>query len=95
MKELSGRSIRPFIGAVDYQISQAFYRELGFEELLLDDKMSLYRINDSQSFYLQDYYVREWVENTILVWEIDDARSMYTQLHSLRLYKTYRHVKLP
>jgi hypothetical protein len=29
------KSIRPFIGAQDFEISRNFYRDLGFEEIVL------------------------------------------------------------
>jgi len=49
------------IGAKNYAESSAFYRQLGFEEIVIDQKMSLFKVNDNLGFYLQDYYVKKWV----------------------------------
>lgn len=37
-------SIRPFIGAKDYELSRSFYRDLGFQESILTHNMSLFKI---------------------------------------------------
>ena len=52
------KNIRTFIGAKNYAISRAFYKELGFEEVVLSEKMCLFRVNKELGFYLQDYYVK-------------------------------------
>ena len=45
-------SIRPFIGARDFEISRNFYRDFGFEENILSDNMSYFNKN-GLGFYLQ------------------------------------------
>ncbi|WP_338156052.1 hypothetical protein [Chryseobacterium arthrosphaerae] len=37
------KSIRPFIGAKNFAISRNFYRDLGFEEVVLEPKLSLFK----------------------------------------------------
>ncbi|MGK6341218.1 hypothetical protein ACMGDK_03210 [Chryseobacterium sp. DT-3] len=37
------KSIRPFIGAENFGISRSFYRDLGFEEMILEPKLSLFK----------------------------------------------------
>lgn len=59
-------SIRPFIGAKNFELSRSFYRDLGFHESILTPTMSLFKI-ESLSFYLQDYFVKDWVDNTMVV----------------------------
>ena len=39
------KSIRPFIGAKDFNLSKAFYRDLGFDETVLSDDMSVFKTN--------------------------------------------------
>jgi L-amino acid N-acyltransferase YncA len=34
------QSIRPFIGAQNFEISRSFYKDLGFEEIILEHKLS-------------------------------------------------------
>lgn len=47
------KSIRTFIGAKNYDESRTFYQELGFEEVILSPKMSLFKVNENLGFYLQ------------------------------------------
>ena len=37
------KSIRPFIGAKDFEISRSFYRDLGFEETVLAPNFSVFK----------------------------------------------------
>ena len=53
--ELKTKSIRPFIGAKNFEQSRSFYRDLGFEETVLDSKLSVFKI-ETLAFYLQDAY---------------------------------------
>jgi hypothetical protein len=48
------KSIRAFIGAKDYNISIAFYKDLGFEESIISNNLIYFKINDTLGFYLQD-----------------------------------------
>lgn len=57
------KNIRTFIGAKNYDESRTFYLELGFKEVILNDKMSLFKVNENLAFYLQKYYVKKWVNN--------------------------------
>lgn len=86
-------SIRPFIGAKDFEQSKAFYRELGFEEHSIDAKMSLLQLN-GLAFYLQDYYAKEWVENTMIFFEVKSAADWFEHLQGLGLESKYPGVKL-
>lgn len=86
-------SIRPFIGAKDFDLSRSFYRELGFEEFVIDPKMSYFRI-DTVGFYLQDYYVRDWIDNSMIFVEVDDVRRYWDELVALDLPAKYEHVKV-
>jgi hypothetical protein len=57
------KSIRPFIGAKNFEVSRSFYRDLGFEETVLSPNMSVFKIGDT-TFYLQSAYVKDWIDNT-------------------------------
>lgn len=52
------KSIRPFIGASNFELSRKFYLDLGFREYILSKDMSLFTTN-GLGFYLQDAYVKE------------------------------------
>lgn len=47
-------SIRPFIGAKNYNESRSFYTDWGFNEIVLSDKMSYFNFGNI-GFYLLDY----------------------------------------
>src|ERR1700744_4207674 len=62
--EHKAKSIRPFIGAKDFATSRSFYRDLGFEEVVLSPQMSLFKTGQF-GFYLQNGYVKNWVANVL------------------------------
>jgi catechol 2,3-dioxygenase-like lactoylglutathione lyase family enzyme len=85
-------SIRPFIGAKNFEESRAFYRDWGFEEISLGHNMSVFR-TEGCSFYLQDAYVKDWIDNTMIFLEVDDVARYWNELVTLNLtdkYKTAR-----
>jgi catechol 2,3-dioxygenase-like lactoylglutathione lyase family enzyme len=86
-------SIRPFIGAKDFAHSRSFYKHLGFEEVVLSADMSLFKTG-SAGFYLQNYYVQEWIENTMIFLEVDDVDRYWNELSALNLAQNYKGVKL-
>lgn len=87
------KSIRAFIGAKNFEESRTFYRELGFEEVRVGKDMSFFKINQL-GFYLQDYYVKDWVDNSMLFLEVDDVARYYKELEALDLHNKYEQVKL-
>ena len=65
----NAKSIRPFIGSKDFETSRNFYRDLGFEERVLGPNFSVFHIGN-MSFYLQDAYVKDWIDNTRFLWKL-------------------------
>ncbi|WP_138475724.1 glyoxalase [Dyadobacter bucti] len=86
-------SLRPFIGARDFEVSRSFYQDLGFEEVVLSPGFSLFKINNL-AFYLQDAYVKDWIDNTMLFLEVDDVGRYWNELLALDLPNKYEGVKL-
>lgn len=91
--EQKARSIRPFIGAKDFELSRSFYRTLGFEENVLSPQMSVFK-KDGLGFYLQNAYVRDWIENSMIFLEVEDVGSFWKELVELDLPSKYEGVKL-
>ena len=91
--EHKAKSIRPFIGAKDFQISRRFYRDLGFEEKVLAHNFSLFK-TDGLAFYLQDAYVADWIDNTMIFLEVEDVSGFWNQLVELHLNINYPGVRL-
>lgn len=86
-------SLRPFIGAKDFETSRSFYRDLGFEEVVLDAKMSVFKTGQL-AFYLQNYYSKDWIDNTMLFLEVDDVTRYWNELLALDLPSKYAGVRL-
>lgn len=87
------KSIRPFIGAKDFELSREFYRDLGFEEIVLPHGLSYFKTGDF-GFYLQDAYVKDWVDNTMVFMEVEDVSYYWEQLKALNLPGKYPGVRL-
>ena len=91
--EHKSKSIRPFIGAKDFKLSRNFYLDLGFEESILFPTMSYFK-TDGLGFYLQDAYVKDWIDNTMVFMEVEDVGRYWKELATLDLTSKYAGVKL-
>jgi catechol 2,3-dioxygenase-like lactoylglutathione lyase family enzyme len=87
------KSIRPFIGAANFELSRSFYRDLGFEETVLTHNMSVFKTGNI-AFYLQDAYVEDWIDNTMIFLEVDNVDRYWDQLLALDLPAKYKGAKL-
>lgn len=90
---ITGKSIRPFIGAKNYNVSRRFYRDLGFEEIITSPKMSYFHIEDF-GFYLQDAYVKDWIDNSMIFLEVSDLDATLKHVQGLALTDEYENVRL-
>lgn len=86
-------SIRPFIGAKDFEVSRNFYRDLGFQESVLSHNMSYFSAN-RLGFYLQDAFVKDWIDNSMIFLEVEDVDRYWNELVALDLTTKYKGVKL-
>ena len=86
-------SIRPFIGSKNFEVSRSFYRDAGFEETILSPDMSVFK-KGTLAFYLQDAYVKDWIDNTMVFVEVDDTESCYQELAALNLPGKYNGARL-
>ncbi len=87
------KSIRPFIGSENFEESRNFYKDLGFEEIILEPKLSLFTWQNI-SFYLQDAYVKDWIENTMIFIEVENTDAFWQYLISLDLTEKFKTIKL-
>lgn len=87
------KSIRPFIGAKDFERSRSFYRDLGFKENVITPSMSFFDAN-GMGFYLQNAYVKDWIDNTMVFMEIDDVDRFWEALLKLDLTTKYPDARL-
>lgn len=91
--EHKAKSIRPFIGAKDYEVSRNFYKDLGFTEVIITPDMSLFSTG-ATGFYLQNAYVKDWVDNTMIFMEVEDVHRFWRELSALNLDTKYETVRL-
>ena len=91
--EHKAKSIRPFIGSKNFTISRNFYHDLGFEEVILGPNFSYFK-TDAIGFYLQDAYVKDWIDNTMLFLEVENVNRYWEELIALGLSEKYENIKL-
>lgn len=87
------KSIRPFIGSKNFTESRQFYKDLGFSESILSSNMS-YFSTENFGFYLQDAYIKDWVDNTMVFMEVENVEEFWESLVALHLTKKYPTAKL-
>jgi catechol 2,3-dioxygenase-like lactoylglutathione lyase family enzyme len=90
----NAKSIRAFIGAKNFEESRLFYNELGFEESRIFENMSYFRVSPELGFYLQNAYVKDWVDNTMIFLEVNNVNEYFKELQSLGLHEKYKNVRL-
>jgi hypothetical protein len=90
----AAKSIRTFIGALNFNESRQFYQELGFVESPISKDMSYIKVTDQLGFYLQNAYVEDWMNNTMIFLEVDDVKRYWSELQELGLHHKYKNVKL-
>ncbi|MBU3012557.1 glyoxalase [Polaribacter vadi] len=88
------KSIRTFIGAKDFESSSNFYKDLGFSEIKLSTNLSVFKVDEKLSFYLQKAYVKDWVDNSMLFLEVEDLELYLAEIKNKNLTKKYPKVKL-
>jgi len=91
--QLRALSTRPFIGARDFELSSDFYAAMGFDVQLIEPGFAVCT-NQKVQFYLQDYYVKDWIDNTMLFIEVEDVDQCYHQLAALGLPDRFKGARL-
>jgi hypothetical protein len=77
--ESSSTLYTPLRRCRNYDLSRSFYRDLGFEEKVLSPDMSLFKTQQI-GFYLQDAYVKDWIDNTMIFVEVEDVDRFWNEL---------------
>jgi catechol 2,3-dioxygenase-like lactoylglutathione lyase family enzyme len=90
----NAKSIRAFIGAKDFEASRSFYRDLGFQESVISKDMSYFKVFETLGFYLQEAYVKDWVDNTMIFLEVTNVNEYFKELQNLGLHEKYKNVRL-
>jgi hypothetical protein len=74
-KKLAGtvRAMRPIVPARDFDISERFYVDLGFEPERLAERLVEMHLG-TYAFILQNYYVEAWADNFVMHLRVSDVR---------------------
>lgn len=91
--DFNPKSIRAFIGSKDFTISRKFYTDLGFREIPISHNMSFFKLGEF-GFYLQDAYVKDWIDNSMLFLEVEKPEELLEHIKRLSLEKKYDGVRL-
>lgn len=91
--EATIKSIRPFIGAKNIDVSRDFYKDFGFKEVVLSPNLIYFNYGNF-GFYLQDAYVKDWVDNTMVFLEIENLEHHLKGTKALGLDKKYPGVRI-
>ena len=77
--------IQPFLPTKDYNISKQFYHDLGFEMIYEDEQLGLFR-KDEISFFIQQYYVKDWAENMMVQVYYEPIDELYQHVETLKTH---------
>ena len=91
--EHTAKSIRPFLGAKNFELSRQFYQDWGFQETVLSPDLSVFKLNQL-AFYLQRAYVKDWVDNTMIFLEVENVERYHQELSAMELSSKYEGVRL-
>ncbi len=82
------KAMRPMVPARDFDISKQFYLDLGFQPVMLADRLVEMQLGPC-SFILQDYSVPQWADNLVMHLRVTDVGLWWDQIQSLDLPSRY------
>lgn len=91
--QFHSKSMRPFLGSKNFDLARNFYKDFGFEETVLAAGFSVFK-HGAMAFYLQDDYVKDWIDNTQIFLEVEDLDHFWSQLSALDLPSRYPGVRV-
>lgn len=80
--------LKPFVPARDYELSRAFYRELGFQENWANNEVCEMEL-DGCRFLLQNFYVADLAANFMLSLEVADLDEWWDMISRIDLQARY------
>jgi catechol 2,3-dioxygenase-like lactoylglutathione lyase family enzyme len=76
--------VRPFLPARDFEVSKAFYRALGFDQVFDGEDVAIFSLGAS-GFILQRYFNKDWAENCMMQLAVDDIDGWWRHIAQLDL----------
>ncbi len=89
MKGLEVVEIKAFVPAQNYEVSKAFYHDLGFIMASDEDGIAYFYCGD-QSFLLQDFYEKDHANNFMMHLLVKDVESWYQHILSSGIADKYQ-----
>jgi hypothetical protein len=81
-------AVRPFVPAKDFQVSQRFYADLGFQVVPLGDGVAHVGIGNF-GFLLQNHFVQAWADNFMMHMLVSNLDLWWASISELRLNDRY------
>jgi uncharacterized glyoxalase superfamily protein PhnB len=75
-------TLRPFVPAKDFTLSQAFYEALGFASVYRDEQLVIFD-HEGAGILLQNYYVKAWADNCMYQLFVDDVDAWWSRTAGL------------
>ncbi|MDR3445645.1 MULTISPECIES: VOC family protein [unclassified Dyella] len=88
MRDLDTVEIKAFVPARDYALSQAFYRDLGFEEGWSDSNLTYFRRGHT-SFLLQNFYEEALAGNFMMHLLVADVDAWWAHVQDCAVIDRY------
>ena len=89
MEKLEIVEIKAFVPAKNYDVSKAFYRELGFTLAADESGIAHFRCGN-HSFLLQDFYEKDHANNFMMHMLVNDVDSWYQKILSSGIAEKYQ-----
>lgn len=88
MPNLKAVELKPFVPALDYELSKRFYQDVGFT-LASDTEGVAYFHHQNVSFLLQRFYNKELAENLMLHLLVEDVDAWRARLDAAGIVEKY------
>jgi len=86
--KLNITEIKAFVPAKDFELSKAFYKDLGFTQASEGGGVAYFH-RSGCSFLLQDHYEKTYAENFMMHLLVEDARAWHQQVLASGVVEKY------
>lgn len=91
-RNLDTCSLQGFVPAKDYAVSEAFYRDLGFQVLWKNEQM-MALTHGGRGFFLQNFYVEDLANNFMLFLVVEDLDAWWVHIEGSGVLTRYAEVR--
>ncbi|MCH2157158.1 MAG: VOC family protein [Oleiphilaceae bacterium] len=88
MSNLNTIEIKAFIPSKDFEVSKAFYEDLGFKKASDSDGVAYFHFGNT-SFLLQDFYAKAQTENFMMHLLVEDISSWHESVMKSGVVEKY------